>query len=133
MNMVPLSPMTMVRAPGWPDDQTSALKPDGSLILSSGSLSTAVAIGGVGCGLRFSSCLLADGFDLSIWLKPGGPAGAAGAAGVALGGACWAEIEPAAAIARTRPAATGHARRHDVATDMKSSLVRKPCVLAAPE
>src|SRR5882757_6724766 len=119
MNMVPLSPMTMVRAPGWPDDQTSTLKPDGSLILSSGSLSTAAAIGGVGCGLRFSSCLLADGFDLSIWLKPGGPAGAAG---VAVGGACWAEIELAAAITRTRPAAIGNARRHEVAADMKSSL-----------
>src|SRR5712672_1464465 len=130
MNMVPLSPMTIVRAPGWPDDQTSALKPDGSLILSSGSLSTAVAIGGVGCGLRFSSCLQADGFDLSIWLKPGGPAGGDG---VAVGGACWAESEPAAAIARTRLAASGNARRHDVATDMKSSLMRKPCVLAAPE
>src|SRR5712671_3171924 len=131
MNMVPLSPMTIVRAPGWPDDQTSALKPAGSLILSSGSLSTAVAIGGVGCGLRFSSCLLADGFDLSIWLKPGGPA--AGAVGVAVGGGCWAETEPAAAIMKTRPAATGNARRQDIATDMNSSLVRKPCVPAAPE
>jgi hypothetical protein len=52
------------------------LKPAGSLILSSGSLSTAVAIGGVGCGLRLVSCLLAAGFDLSIGLKPGGPDGA---------------------------------------------------------
>src|ERR1700730_6111068 len=102
MNMVPLSPMTMVRAPGWPDDQTSALKPAGSLILSSGSFSTAVTVGGTGCGLRLWYRLRADGFDLSIWLKPGGAAGAAG-------GACWAETEPAAS-ARTRPAATGHAR-----------------------
>src|SRR3981189_2599258 len=99
MNMVPLSPMTMVRAPGWPDDQTSALKPAGSLILSSGSLSTAAAIGGVGCGLRFSSCLLADGFDLSIWLKPGGAAGAAGGAGGAVGGARLGGRAPGAANA----------------------------------
>ena len=48
MNMVPLSPITMVRAPAWPLDQTSALKPAGSLILSSGSLSAGVAIGGTG-------------------------------------------------------------------------------------
>jgi hypothetical protein len=33
----------MVRAPAWPLDQTSALKPAGSLILSTGSLSTGVA------------------------------------------------------------------------------------------
>ena len=33
-NIVPLSPITMVRPPGWPLDQTSALKPDGSLILA---------------------------------------------------------------------------------------------------
>ena len=71
MNMVPLSPITMVRAPGWPLDQTSALKPDGSLILSSGSLSTDGAIGGVGCGLRLLSCLLLSTLVLSIGLKPG--------------------------------------------------------------
>src|SRR4051812_49071919 len=71
MNMVPLSPITMLRAPGWPLDQTSALKPAGSLILSSGSLSTGVTVGGVGCGESLVSCWLLDGFDLSIGLKPG--------------------------------------------------------------
>src|SRR5882724_6830169 len=99
MNMVPLSPITMVRPPGWPDDQTSALNPVGSLILSSGSLSTGVAIGETGCGFSFSSWLLVDTLVLSIWLKPGGPAGAAGAVGEAVGGAagagCCAELEPA--------------------------------------
>src|SRR5262245_28598700 len=72
MNIVPLSPSTIVRAPGWPVDHTSALKPAGSLILATGSLSAAAAIGGVGCGLRLVSCLLAAGFDLSSGLKPGG-------------------------------------------------------------
>src|SRR5215467_8244675 len=72
MNIVPLVPITMVRAPGCPLDQTSALKPDGSLILSSGSLSTAVASGGNGCGRRFPSCPLALGFERSSGLKPGG-------------------------------------------------------------
>src|SRR4029079_17418560 len=72
MNIVPLSPITMVRAPGWPLDQSSALKPDGSLILLIGSWSAEGAIGGVECGLRLPSCLLSDGFVLSIALKPGG-------------------------------------------------------------
>src|ERR1700675_2817036 len=87
MNIVPLVPITMVRPPGCPDDQTSALKPGGSLILSSGSLSTGVTVGGVGCGLRLSVCLLAAGFDLSIGLNPGGdcaPAGNAAAARTAI-------------------------------------------------
>ena len=82
MNIVPLSPITMVRAPGWPCDQTSALKPAGSLILSIGSLSGAVAIGGVGCGLRFWSCLLSAGLVLSIGLKPGGACAMAGPAAI---------------------------------------------------
>src|SRR5262245_1495475 len=81
MNSVPLVPITIVRAPGWPLDQTSALKPAGSFTLSSGTLSSAVTIGGVGCGLGLRSWLLASGFDLSMALKPGGAAGAAGAAG----------------------------------------------------
>ena len=50
---------------------STALKPDGSLILSSGSLSTDGATGGVGIGLRLLSCLLVAGLDLSIGLKPG--------------------------------------------------------------
>src|SRR6185503_1211697 len=79
MNMVPLSPSTMVRAPGWPLDQTSALKPAGSLILSTGSLSAGVTVGGVACGLRLVSWLLFDGSDLSSGLKPGGACAAAGA------------------------------------------------------
>src|SRR5215510_9276655 len=72
MNIVPLVPITMVRAAGWALDQTSALKPAGSLILSSGSLSTAVASGGVGCGRRLPSWLLALGLLRSSGLKPGG-------------------------------------------------------------
>src|SRR5882672_6971282 len=90
MNMVPLSPITMVRPPGWPLDHTSALKPDGNLILSSGSLSTPIAIGDTGCGLRLASWPLLPGLVWSIGLKPGGPApGVAlgGGAGVAVGGA----------------------------------------------
>src|SRR5262245_3418419 len=78
MNMVPLGPITMVRAPGWPVDQISALKPAGRFSLSTGSLSAAAAIGGVGCGLRFTSCWLAEGLDLSRGLKPGGVCAAAG-------------------------------------------------------
>src|SRR5215468_5898827 len=71
MNIVPLVPITMVRAPGCPLDQTSTLKPGGSLILSSGSLSTAVASGGNGCGRRLPSCPLPPGFERSSGLKPG--------------------------------------------------------------
>src|SRR5262245_38768928 len=71
MNIVPLVPITMVRAAGWPLDHTSSLKPCGSLILSSGSLSTAVASGGAGCGRRLPSCPLAPGLVRSIGLKPG--------------------------------------------------------------
>src|SRR5215471_21192897 len=84
MNMVPLSPITMVRPPGWPDVQISALKPAGSLILSTGILSAGVASGETGCGFRPWSCLLVPTLVLSIWLKPGGPDGA----GVAVGGCC---------------------------------------------
>src|ERR1700720_3049975 len=117
MNMVPLSPIIMVRPPGWPDDQTSALKPAGSLSLSSGILSTGVAIGETGCGFRFWSCLLVPTLVLSIWLKPGGKAGPGTAEGVAVGGAggagCWAETWPAA-IASTKPAAAGKASRYAV-------------------
>src|SRR5882724_2940941 len=102
MNIVPLSPITMVRAPAWPLDQSSALKPDGSLILSSGSLSAAGAIGGVGCGLRLPSCLLAAGFDLSIGLKPG-----------------WATIGPVAAIRNAKLPAAIKPRRYDVESDMR--------------
>ena len=80
MNIVPLGPITMVRPPGWPDDQTSALKPGGSFTLSTGIFSRAVTVGGVGCGARPASCLLALGLDLSMALKPGGPAGPAGVA-----------------------------------------------------
>src|SRR5437764_13707388 len=101
MNIVPLSPITMVRPPAWPLDQSSALKPDGSLILSSGSLSADGAIGGVGCGLRLPSCLLAAGLDLSIGLKPG-----------------WAESGPAAAISNAKLPAAIRPRRHDVESDM---------------
>src|SRR5580765_4330600 len=109
MNMVPLSPITMVRAPGCPLDQTSALKPAGSLILSIGSLSAEGAIGGVGCGLRLLSCLLSAGLVLSIGLKPG-----------------CAAPGPAAANRNARLPATSNPRRYDVEIDMQSSLVRKP-------
>src|SRR5689334_5802507 len=109
MNIVPLSPITMVRPPGWPLDQISALKPDGSLILSIGSLSADGAIGGVGCGLRLPSCLLAAGFDLSIGLKPG-----------------WAASGPAAVIRNAKLPATMKPRRYDVECDMRAlPLVRK--------
>ncbi len=74
-----LGPMTMVRAAGWPCDQTSALKPAGSLILSTGILSAAVTVGGVACGRRLVSCLLAAGLVWSRSLKPGGLGGADGA------------------------------------------------------
>src|SRR5882724_10992550 len=105
MNIVPLSPITMVRAPAWPLDQSSTLKPDGSLILSSGSLSAEGAIGGVGCGLRLPSCLLTAGLDLSIGLKPGG----------------WAAIGPAAATKNAKLPATIRPRRHDVESDIHTS------------
>src|SRR5215831_9914424 len=112
MNMVPLSPITMVRPPAWPDDHTSALKPAGSLILSSGSLSTAVAIGGVGCGFRFWSCLLAPTLVLSIWLKPGGDCPGTGeAVGGAAGAGCCAQLAPAA-INTAMLAAAGKASRY---------------------
>src|SRR5215210_2449480 len=76
MNTVPFGPITMVRAPGWPCDQTSALKPAGNFNLSTGSLSAAVTVGGVGCGDSFWSCWLCAGLVTSIGLKPGGGAGA---------------------------------------------------------
>src|SRR3954447_26825764 len=108
MNIVPLSPITMVRAPGWPLDQTSALKPDGSLILSIGSLSAAGAIGGTGCGLRLASLLLFATLFLSTGLKPGGEAGAGVAAGGA--GGCWADADDAN---NARLPARNNPRRHD--------------------
>src|SRR5262245_21093548 len=80
MKMVPLVPITMVRAAGWPLDQTSAVKPAGSLSLSSGILSTAVAVGGVGCPRRLGFCLLSAGLVLSSGLNPGGACAPAGAA-----------------------------------------------------
>src|ERR1051326_8951057 len=104
MNIVPLSTITMVRPPAWPLDQSSTLKPDGSLILSSGSLSADGAIGGVGMGLRLLSCLLAAGLDLSIGLKPG-----------------WAASGPAAAIRNAKPPAAIKPRRYDVESDMHAS------------
>ena len=104
MNIVPLSPITMVRPPGWPLDQISALKPDGSLILSTGSLSADGAIGGVGCGLRFLSCLLLSTLVASIGLKPG-----------------WAASGPAAAIRNAKLPAAIKPRRTDVEMDMRSS------------
>src|SRR6476619_5736111 len=104
MNIVPLSPITMVRPPACPLDQSSALKPDGSLILSIGSLSADGAIGGVGCGLRLPSCLLSAGLVLSIELKPG-----------------WAELGPAAAITNARLAAAISPRRGNVEICMHAS------------
>src|SRR5262245_14157438 len=80
MKIVPFGPCTMVRAPGCPLDQTSALKPGGSLILSTGSLSAAAGVGGVGCGLRLVSWFCEPGFDLSSELKPGGVCAIADAA-----------------------------------------------------
>src|SRR5215468_8976491 len=71
MNTVPLAPRTIVRAPGWPCDHTSALSPSGSLILSSGSLSSGVAVGGVGYGRILVSWPLPPGLVRSIGLKPG--------------------------------------------------------------
>src|SRR5262245_46648658 len=76
MNIVPFAPITMVRAAGCPLDQTSALNPAGNLILSSGSLSTAVASGGVGCGRNVESWPLAPGLVRWSGLKPGGCASA---------------------------------------------------------
>src|SRR4051812_4206861 len=104
MNIVPLSPITMVRPPACPLDQSSALKPDGSLILSSGSLSADGAIGGVGCGLRLPSCLLSAGLVLSIGLKPG-----------------WAEPGPTAAIRNARLPAAIRLRRYGVEMCMHAS------------
>src|SRR5688500_2108693 len=78
MKIVPLSPRTMVRPPGWPLDHNSALKPAGSLTLPTGSLSASVTVDGVGCGRRVVFCLLAAGFDLSMGLIPGGPCAATG-------------------------------------------------------
>src|SRR5438445_9163308 len=104
MNIVPLSPITMVRPPAWPLDQSSTLKPDGSLTLSSGSLSADGAIGGVGCGLRLPSWLLVFGLDLSIGLKPG-----------------WAASGPAAAIRNAKLPAAIKPRRYDVESNMYAS------------
>src|SRR4029079_5893034 len=104
MNSVPLSPITMVRAPGWPLDQISALKPDGSLILSTGILSADGAIGGVGCGLRFLSWSLLSTLVASIGLKPG-----------------WAASGPAAAIRNAKLPAAIKPRRADIEMNMRSS------------
>src|SRR5262249_25154103 len=108
MNMVPLSPITMVRPPGCPDDQISALKPAGSLILSSGILSTGVASGETGCGLGFGSGGLERTLVLSTWLKRGG-AGAAPSGEAAGGVGCWAQ--PALAAINTAMLAAGKASR----------------------
>ena len=70
MKIVPFGPITMVRPPGCPLDQISALKAAGSLILSSGIFSTVVTVGGTGWPFRLVSCLLATGLDLSIALVP---------------------------------------------------------------
>src|SRR5215831_13344035 len=112
MNMVPLSPITMVRPPAWPDDQTSTLKPAGTLILSSGSLSAAAAIGGVGCGARLWAWPLAPTLVLSIGLNPGGDCPGTGeAVGGAAGAGCCAQ--PAlAAINTAMLAAAGRASRY---------------------
>ncbi len=59
MKTVPFGPVTIVRPPGWPCDQTSALKPVGSFSLSTGILSSAVAIGGSGCGASGELAMLA--------------------------------------------------------------------------
>src|SRR5438552_16263659 len=72
MNRVLLLPITMVVPPGWPDDQISALKPAGSLILLNGILSTGVRVGGVGIGFRLESWPLLAGLVWSMSLKPGG-------------------------------------------------------------
>src|SRR4051794_9468033 len=104
MNIVPLSPITMVRPPGCPLDQSSALKPDGSLILSTGILSADGAIGGVGCGFRFLSWVLLSILVASSGLKPG-----------------WAAMGTAAAAKNAKLPATSSPRRHDVEMDMQSS------------
>src|SRR4029077_19631364 len=104
MNKVPLSPITMVRPPGWPLDQISALKPDGSLILSTGILSAEGAIGGVGCGLRFLSWVLLSTLVASNGLKPG-----------------WAVSGPAAATRNATLATPIRPRRTDNEMDMRSS------------
>ncbi len=109
MKIVPLSPLTMVRAPGWPCDQTSALKPFGSLSLSTGSLSSAVTVGGVGCGLRLVSCLLSAGLVLSSGLKPGG---------------AWATAGPTV-ISKPSTPASSMLRRYDRILVMHSSLFWK--------
>src|SRR3954469_26043907 len=104
MNIVPLSPITMVRPPAWPLDQSSTLKPDGSLILSSGSLSADGAIGGVGCGLRVPSWLLGAGLDFSLGVKTG-----------------WGLGGTAAAIRNAKLPAAIKPRRFDVESDMSAS------------
>src|SRR5437764_10475671 len=71
MKIVPFGPITMVRPPGWPLDQISALKPAGSLILSSGIFSIGVTVGGTGCGDSLASWLLLSTLVWSIELKPG--------------------------------------------------------------
>src|ERR1043165_4150770 len=129
MNMVPLSPITMVRAPGWPLDQTSALKPFGSLILSSGSLSTAVATGGTGWPLRLKSCLLFSTLVASIGLRPGRPWDIGGIFGLdGAGACCCAASGKADAAKNAKLPATSHPRRYDVKTDMIASPDAKaPC------
>src|SRR5262245_25289003 len=71
MNMVPLEPITMVRAAGWPCDQISALKPGGSLARPTGIFSSGDAVGGCGLPFKFGFCLLLEISVLSIGLKPG--------------------------------------------------------------
>ena len=78
MKIVPFGPITMVRAPGWPLRPDLGLEAGRQLQLVDRKLvRRGVTIGGVGCGLRLASCLLAAGFDLSSGLKPGGACAAA--------------------------------------------------------
>src|SRR5665213_2756751 len=123
MNMVPLSPMTMVRAPGWPLDQTSILKPDGSLILSSGSLASGVTVGDTGCGERSAFWPLLSTLVWSIGLKPGGPA-RTGA------GTCWAS---ASVVNSAKPAATNKPRWVIDEMDMRSSPDAEVAGLVSPD
>src|SRR5262245_20379176 len=129
MNMVPLGPITMVRPPGWPDDQISALKPGGSFNLSTGIFSIAVTVGGVGCGASPVSCLLAAGLDLSMALKPGGPAGAAGVADGVGAGAGAAEGAGAGAAGCCPIAGTAADRN---ATVPASKTLRLPSMRRPP-
>src|SRR5215468_4964350 len=58
-NSVPLSPQVMARALLIPEAQSSALKPGGTLILSTGMSAAALGAGGWGMGARVESAMLA--------------------------------------------------------------------------